>query len=648
MVEMKRGKDEGPMFPRLHLNDTEKGGPRAPPRNKMALYEQLSIPSKRFSHTVLSHNRNGITPNSVPHLSQPSRLMFEKQYIQDSELSSPLTQIELRKKLDEDDFAIPISTNSRSSQVNNREKATPFNTYYFNHPLKISKADKHGVIGHLPRQEGQFHKEGYSQESVVGPNQFVKPVSNSSIVEKTEEPLKRPYPSSSLEPGNSHSNRINLPELAEAQPASGIHSAVTVSRECTSALTKSKCSISSRAFQSGDHNIVHDGESREDGPCGSLRMGNFDRGESMSETSIVDALFGPDITPDDVVGIIGQRHFWKARRTITNQQRIFACQIFELHRLIKVQKGIALSPYLVEDNVASSEKPIEPAVPPKTLPMDNPNVVLPNVSKGESVKPSDKIELMVQKSVGKPSISATQTGGNYSHASSISSKHTPPESGALNRTQPHGHQWLIPLMSPSEGLVYKPHPGNSFVFSVYGGYNVPPESNPATGSFSTSTFGIPLQHSTFPSPVPQGYFPPYCMPIMTKAFSGSSVEQTNVPSIANQRSTRETNSSIQHDATNMDATKDIEVQCISSIVPSESLQGSGDMKSRHVLPLFLLSPTPTIDASPNSSPHHPQPERPPAARVIKVVPLHSESASESAARIFRSIQEERRRHDSSM
>lgn len=48
---MKRGKNDekmvGPMFPRLHVNDTEKGGPRAPPRNKMALYEQFSIPSQR-------------------------------------------------------------------------------------------------------------------------------------------------------------------------------------------------------------------------------------------------------------------------------------------------------------------------------------------------------------------------------------------------------------------------------------------------------------------------------------------------------------------------------------------------------------------------------------------------------------------------
>ncbi|KAG0491818.1 hypothetical protein HPP92_005216 [Vanilla planifolia] len=46
-----------PMFPRLHVNDTEKGGPRAPPRNKMALYEQLSIPTQKFNSTALPHHK---------------------------------------------------------------------------------------------------------------------------------------------------------------------------------------------------------------------------------------------------------------------------------------------------------------------------------------------------------------------------------------------------------------------------------------------------------------------------------------------------------------------------------------------------------------------------------------------------------------
>lgn len=75
---MKRGKDEekvmGPLFPRLHVNDTEKGGPRAPPRNKMALYEQLSIPSQRFKPSLLPINSRS-TANVIPPSS--SQVCFE-------------------------------------------------------------------------------------------------------------------------------------------------------------------------------------------------------------------------------------------------------------------------------------------------------------------------------------------------------------------------------------------------------------------------------------------------------------------------------------------------------------------------------------------------------------------------------------------
>ena len=77
---MRGGKDEArvmsPIFPRLHVNDTEKGGPRAPPRNKMALYEQLSIPSQRFNFESLSvlplpsNNSSSLVPSiSSSHVS---------------------------------------------------------------------------------------------------------------------------------------------------------------------------------------------------------------------------------------------------------------------------------------------------------------------------------------------------------------------------------------------------------------------------------------------------------------------------------------------------------------------------------------------------------------------------------------------------
>lgn len=68
-VGMKRGKDDekvmGPLFPRLRVSDTEKGGPRAPPRNKMALYEQFSIPSQIFNPGLLPPHPSTST-NTVP------------------------------------------------------------------------------------------------------------------------------------------------------------------------------------------------------------------------------------------------------------------------------------------------------------------------------------------------------------------------------------------------------------------------------------------------------------------------------------------------------------------------------------------------------------------------------------------------------
>ena len=82
--ERKRGKDDektiGPMFPRLHVNDREKGGPRAPPRNTMALYEQLSIPSQRFNHGMLPQNPNdtasGVPPASSSQVSLETKILY--------------------------------------------------------------------------------------------------------------------------------------------------------------------------------------------------------------------------------------------------------------------------------------------------------------------------------------------------------------------------------------------------------------------------------------------------------------------------------------------------------------------------------------------------------------------------------------------
>lgn len=40
--------ETGALFPRLNVKETKRVGPRAPPRNKMALYEQFTFPSHRY------------------------------------------------------------------------------------------------------------------------------------------------------------------------------------------------------------------------------------------------------------------------------------------------------------------------------------------------------------------------------------------------------------------------------------------------------------------------------------------------------------------------------------------------------------------------------------------------------------------------
>ncbi|KAK1267594.1 Protein EARLY FLOWERING 3 [Acorus gramineus] len=245
---MKGGKDDdskimGPLFPRLHVNDTDKGGPRAPPRNKMALYEQLSIPSQRFNSTA-------------------------------SELHSQPSMMKHFRSSDEAEY--------RSVQSHNKAR-------------------------------GSFQRE-YA-----------------------------------------------------------------------------------------------------------------DRTDEVSETSMVDSVSRVDVSPDDVVGVIGQKHFWKARRAMANQQRVFAVQVFELHRLIKIQKLIAGSPHLLlEENPYITR-------PASKVSCKAPHLDFAVKSQAQIVMQIDDLERPKQ----------------------------PDNNPKVNPWcfQPPANQWLIPVMSPSEGLVYKPYAG---------------------------------------------------------------------------------------------------------------------------------------------------------------------------------------------
>lgn len=572
---MKRGKDEEkivrPMFPRLHVNDAEKGWPRAPPRNKMALYEQLSIPSQRFRHGVLPPN----TTNTISH---------------------------------------PVP-------------------------------------------------------------------SASSSIDKAVGPCKQTYASLCFEPRDDPANVIDRWEAGdivrpllctEPQCSTGVHSNGALrDHSVAMVMDKENKSTSKRDFLS-EHNTVHGVrrvmDSYEDRSRRSLQKGNMDRVESIP---------AHNISPDDVVRVINQKHFLKARRAIVNQQRIFALQVFELHRLIKVQRLIAGLPHLLVEDTSYLCKPVK-ASPAKKLQFDYILKALPGVhkNKGDSEKPDHTVECSIENTVGKASLSPVQSdvppsnGQPFSKnlpAPSISSN---PNVGTWCFNPPHRRQWLIPVMSPSEGLVYKPYPGPEFVDPVYG----PPGSTPVMGNFSTPAYGVPTPHHQYqlPSFTPAGpgsYFPPYGIPMVNPAFSGSSVEQRNPLATPGKLSAEETNFNAQHqnsfnipsqtsesrpDVSRLRARKDGELQGSTVSSPSGSLQDSragSPVERQNACPLFSASraiditdssphPQPPELDIPDSSPQPPELEHP--VRAIKVVPHNARSATESAARIFRIIQEEKK------
>lgn len=724
---MKRGKDEekimGPMFPRLHVNDTEKGGPRAPPRNKMALYEQLSVPSQRCNPGVMplkSNNASNLVPPAsssqgsghergvfFPHHISPSTPTHlpEKLHARHSDaviLNTPLAQFEQRKKQgDEDDFRVPIFVHSgtefhgRNQNSIDREILTPSSSTCLGHSINLQNAcekelkrtSSNGLsVGQDMRSQGDVNRKDY----VSSREYSEKSASNLSTKEKIDESMKQVNkPSSEDFRDQSSANFSSLHDTdgcllqgnrAGAQLGEPDHVdcvSVETARDAWNASRVRSSSYSGDGLGSPSE-PDNDGACRGDKTCGTLQKGNVDTNDDLSETSMVDSMSGLDITPDDVVGIIGQKHFWKARRAIVNQQRVFAVQVFELHRLIKVQRLIAGSPHLMVDESAYLGKPSLKSSPAKKLPLEYvvkppPNMVM---HKDDYERASHQLECSAENAVGKTHLPSVKNGnppsnyGPYIGNPPPAPAPTDSKMGPWCYPQPPGHQWLVPVMSPSEGLVYKPYPGPGFMSTVCGGCG-PMGPAPMTGSFINPAYGVPSSHhhqgiGVHPGtpPIGHGYFPPYGMSVMNHpTISGSAVEQMNrfaghgSLSQSGQLSGGGASFNMQHQnscnvptpkraipqGVKFPMSKDSEFQGSTASSPSEREQqvGTGDTaEGRDPLPLFPMAPAaiPAGDPQPNGT------DQP--TRVIRVVPHNPRSATESAARIFQSIQDERKQLDS--
>ncbi|XP_027336377.1 ELF3-like protein 2 isoform X4 [Abrus precatorius] len=611
------GKELSPMFPRLHVKDADKGGPKAPPRNKMALYEQLSIPSRSFASGSASlfplPLRNCTVPTSSSHQddsinskNSPKTLDVEDAFLTSGSALEKNSRCSIiQKDKDEDKLAhsnLRCSDRSLSS-INKANSLTAIE-------LKAAKYRKNQLQGeHTKVKEGKISKSINKEHRSL--KEEIRSISIDSL---------KTLQGSRVHTHEEHAtfgNKINLRDHHIEKPAvSDVH--------------KSSCELEiGRRF---------------------CFQGKEDENEE-------ECTLGMDISPDNVVGVIGEKQFWKARRIIINQQRLFIIQVFELHRLITVQRLIAGSPHiLLEGNVTPNKPPPKTSTPKKLQSEFVSEQPFSVVKLDNKSKKASTIEHAKNNAIGKipiPFVNNVSKGhehqlSNYGHHFGNFAIASP----NINSTQspsyvypPPGNQWLVPVMSPSEGLVYKPiigpcPPNAGFMAPIYGTMSFNPGSKDVSDAPSShQNFGI-LSSPSLPQFLP----PQFMHPSSVSTSVVEHIGQSNGPE--NHHSCGEVSSAILYQrqgSSNMSSQtsqvmsrnisthqslKDKELQRSTASSPSKRVKGN-------VLPLFPLAPTfwPSGDSKT-------QVEQQP--KVIKAMPHNPKSTSESAARIFRSIQEERK------
>ncbi|XP_058743583.1 ELF3-like protein 2 [Vicia villosa] len=721
------GKDVSPMFPRLHVKDAEKGGPKAPPRNKMALYEQFSIPSQSIaaggpgSGSLFSLPlRNCAVPATSSHLGCNQSIKFCSSNSNAISILSEKTQaynsrkINLTKltvshdlehmkpakqttKLQQDNY---INSSKSSLKTLDGEDAfiTPSSVHvkssYYGGVVQNEKDEDKLARCNLSfsfKSLNSFRKVMNSsgaielKSSQYGKNRIEEHKDASQIDQKAKE--KSPhslngFDETTNESSNSSAKYTNSKSMKEEIKSISVDSLKALQGSNGHIHEDRAAFVDKNNFR--DHCMEKPAMSDVQKSSGELEIGRRslhgkrERSRDEETSRNCDALnksssecrFGLDIIPDDVVGLIGEKQFWKTRKTIINQQRIFFMQVFELHRLVKVQRLIAGSPNLLfEDNLVLNKPPTKTPSPEKlqsNFVSEQPLTVFKHDSKSEKAPTSEDVKNSAVGNIPFPCVNNISKEhnrlsyyGNH-HLGNLALASSDKNSNSISISKqsssivypPPPNQWLVPVMSPSEGLVYKPIigpcPPNAGgimtpLYGACGALSLTPGTkdvlDPSLTSFHQK-IGI-LSGSSLPQLLPP------CVPsFMHRSISSSSVEQMGQSSgPKNRHSYAELNSAILYQSPSnmstqisqvmsrnistyqsLEDNKELQVSTASS--PSKRMKGDE-------LPLFPLAPT--FWSSPDRDSHVEH-----QSKVIKALPHNKKSASESAAKIFMSIQDERK------
>lgn len=266
-----------------------------------------------------------------PRATQPS----ENSHGNRSDFNTPLVKLKHKKRIDEEDFTVPTFLQSDinhepSKKANGtEEQISPSSPAYLNKSMNIpttsiKEPKRTGFTVFNLRQEDRRQTENFKERMALG-EQSVTDVNSSKSRGKTDGPLKqtdneyRQRVANNFDRLQSTGASLHHESRTRSQlhntisgngfsnePVRGIenaHSAIHTRDSCTEKVGSPRNTTN----QSGYHDC------KTQGP---LQTANGERSDDASEISMVDSISALDISPDDVVGIIGQKHFWKARRAI--------------------------------------------------------------------------------------------------------------------------------------------------------------------------------------------------------------------------------------------------------------------------------------------------------------------------------------------
>lgn len=361
-----KGSETGPLFPPLHANETRiKAGLRAPPHNKMALFEQFTIP---FNGHVRSHEVALINPSHMQHGSNECRFT----YLSPATLASMAT---INRDVDTNvkpSYSSSIGSLSTCSTIVNTDESQSVR-------MQEPAGDESPSLGVTHKQIQRSDEKGLKDKSKDVNDYNGKSLHVVDHSQACGQPIGVKLESfhdcdDSAGGDTFNAKSINITERSQqeattnceglapaASQLSGPENGESEHNMNTDVLNYAQIDGSNQPKSNGQFVECHPSLGRNTNPP--QKPGVLNQDDSPCIVNVADAKtrilsasscekmisaivnpFPASIKPKDVINVVGQQLFWKVRKAILRQQEVFSNQLFELHKLINVQKLLAKMP----------------------------------------------------------------------------------------------------------------------------------------------------------------------------------------------------------------------------------------------------------------------------------------------------------------